>query len=63
VLTAVYLKNKKASEKISLAFFMESLRIRGEELFVIHTKVSPIRRPAFFEAEKRRQKTPFSLCS
>jgi len=63
VLTAVYLKKEEASEKISLAFFMESLRIRGEISFVIIVNVSPLRRPAFFEAEKRRQKTPSALCA
>ena len=33
--------------------------LRSENANGIVSKVSPLRRPAFFEAKKRRQKTPF----
>ncbi len=42
-----------------LIFLVGVACIRSESANGIVSKVSPLRRPAFFEAKKRRQKTPF----
>ena len=42
-----------------LIFLVGVACFRSESANGIIAKVSPLRRPAFFEAKKRRQKTPF----